>query len=243
MTIVTSVDLWVAIPMHYMGDEQKVAHVEFFNVHPQLIKSMNTNIPLIEHLLFCVTGSIAAANVPSIIQIIIDRHIAGHIHVALSRVAQRFVSQHTIAVLTGQPCITNLYARAKKGDPAHVRLANCCSTAIVVPTTANTLGKLAHGIIDNTVLMMLSIFEGRVLLVPAIHPAMYRKPFVHRNIQQLKEDGYFICGPVTGGFSMSERRRQLEIGAMPEPDVVVANLEYLIRYGKLPDSISPEEHQ
>jgi DNA-binding transcriptional ArsR family regulator len=64
---------------------------------------------------------------------------------------------------------------------------------------------------------------------------------VRRNIQQLRDDGYVVCEPVSG-FSMSERRRREEIGAIPEPDVIVANLEYLIRSGKMTDSSSAQEH-
>jgi hypothetical protein len=81
---------------------------------------------------------------------------------------------------------------------------------------------------------MLSVFEGHRILVPAVHPATSRKPSFERNLAQVREDGFMICGPVPG-YSMSENRRGPDVAAMPEPDTVATFIEYVAMTGMAPD--------
>lgn len=195
---------------------------------------------VVEHLLFCVCGSIAAAGVPAVIQSISERRLAQSIHIVLSPSARHFVGEHTLAALTGNQCILDPYEDVRLGRPTHVQLAKQCAAAIVAPATASTIAKLALGITDTVITMVLGVFSGPTLLVPALHPSLYRKAAVVRNIERAKSDGYFVYGPVTG-YSLSERERRNEAGAMPEAALVVACLEHLVRCGTLPSSVGSGE--
>jgi len=55
---------------------------------------------------------------------------------------------------------------------------------VVYPCTANTLGKLAHGIDDTPISTVLSVGFGSkipIIISLAMHQAMYENPAVARN--------------------------------------------------------------
>jgi len=185
-------------------------------------------------LLYCVTGSIAATMAPQILQMFLERHLFPSIRVALSRRAARFVSVEALAVLSKQPCILDLFADASQGRATHIELARKASAGLVAPASANTIAKLAGGIADDTITTLLSVFPAPIIVVPAIHPETARKPAFIRNIEQLRADGVLVCGPVHG-YSMSEGKRGLGLGAMPGPDVIAAFVEHVVLTGVPPD--------
>ncbi len=189
--------------------------------------------PAVDEILFCVSGSISAISVPMIILRMLDRRVAARVSVALSENGRRFVSEEALAVLSRQACIVDVHADAERGHPSHVELAHRCAVGIVIPATANLIAKLAHGIVDDTLSLVLSVFDKPVVIFPALHPTTLRKPAVKRNIQQLRDDGYIIFEPVDG-YSISEGRRGLGPGAIPDPDVVAAYLEHWLRFGEIP---------
>jgi phosphopantothenoylcysteine decarboxylase/phosphopantothenate--cysteine ligase len=185
-------------------------------------------------LLLCVTGSIAASGAISMLQLLVERAQFSRIHVALSCAALRFVREEPFAVLSRQRCITDIFADARAGRAIHVEVASTCQLAVVAPASGDVIAKLAHGIADDTVTSMLSVFEGPRILVPAVHPATSRKPSFERNLAQVREDGFIICGPVEG-YSISENRRGPDVAAMPAPDYVAAFVEYVATMGEAPD--------
>ncbi len=174
---------------------------------------------LIDGLLVCVGGSIAAAGIPLTVQTILEQRIADRVTIVLSEAAAEFVSPATLAVLAGAPCVTDVFAAARGGRAVHAELARTCELAAVAPATANLVGKLANGIVDCTVTTVLSVFPGPSVLFPAVHPATLRKPWFERNLAQLESDGHTVVGPVVG-LSVSEHARTSSAGAMPGPDDV-----------------------
>jgi phosphopantothenoylcysteine decarboxylase / phosphopantothenate---cysteine ligase len=211
---------------------------------PPVIGPSAARNPLVEGLLVCVGGSIAAAGVPRLLQILLERGTARGISIVLSERSGHFVAARTLAVLTGSPCVVDLFEDAEKGRATHVDLARKCQAAVVVPATANLVGKLANGIADCTVSTVLSVFGGPVVVVPAVHPTTAKKPSFLRNLAQLEADGYTILGPVDG-YSVSEGTRELGPGAMPGPEDVASFIERVLQdlppAGRCPRAATPEE--
>jgi phosphopantothenoylcysteine decarboxylase/phosphopantothenate--cysteine ligase len=185
-------------------------------------------------LLLCVTGSIGAATSAALLlQTLVERRIFKDIFVAISQCALKFVREEPFAVLSKRKCITDLFEEVVSGRVAHVEVARKCQIALIAPASANTIAKLAHGICDDTVTNMLSVFEGQRVIVPAVHPATSRKPSFERNMRQLQQDGFILCGPVPG-YSLSEDRRGPDVAAMPSPETTAAFVEYLAHTGEPP---------
>lgn len=188
-------------------------------------------------LLFCITGSIAATNSPLLLQLLLERRIFARIHVAISQNALRFIREEPFAVMSQQRCITDIYDDAAQGRTLHVHVSKACKYALVAPASGDFIGKLAHGIVDDTVTNLLSVFEGQLVVAPAIHPTTSRKPSFRRNLEQIQADGSLLCGPVKG-YSMSEGKRGSDLAAMPSPEFIAAYLEYLVVEGRPPDFAS-----
>ena len=185
-------------------------------------------------LLYCVSGSIAAAtNSVLLLQLLVERRLFEDIFVALSDAALKFVREEPFAVLAKRKCITDIFADAREGVAAHVTAANQCDLALVAPASADLIAKLANGICDDTITNMLSVFKGTCVLAPAAHPTTSRKPHFTRNLNQLVEDGYLLCGPVSG-YSMSEGRRAADVPAMPPPETIAAFIEHIVITGQPP---------
>ncbi len=185
-------------------------------------------------LLFCITGSIAATNSPLLLQMLLERRIFARIQVAISQNALRFVREEPFVVMSRQRCITDIFDDAAQGRPLHVHVSKACQYALVAPASGDFIGKLAHGIVDDTVTNLLSVFEGQLVIAPAIHPITSRKPSFQRNLEQVRADGALLCGPVKG-YSMSEGKRGSDLAAMPSPEFIAAYLEYLVMEGRPPD--------
>jgi phosphopantothenoylcysteine decarboxylase/phosphopantothenate--cysteine ligase len=170
----------------------------------------------------------------ALLRLLVERHRFAAIHVALTPSARRFVREEPFAVLARRPCLVDLFDEARAGRPAHVEVAHACDLALVAPASGDVVAKLAHGIADDAVTTVLSVFEGPCVLVPAVHPATSRKPAFARNLAQVEEDGYLLCGPVQG-YSISEDRRGANVAAMPDAEAIAAFVEHVVLTGRAPD--------
>ena len=69
--------------------------------------------------------------------------------------------------------------------PLHIALGEWADVFVIAPLTANTLGKLAHGLADNLLTNTVLASVCPVLLAPAMNTDMWQQPAVQRNWQQL----------------------------------------------------------
>lgn len=83
------------------------------------------------------------------------------------------------------------YFNYERGHVKHINVATEMDVALVAPATANTLGKIVHGITDNFLLEILRAMatEKQVFLALAMNTEMLRDPFTARNIDLLKSVG------------------------------------------------------
>ena len=110
-------------------------------------------ITLLENrrVVLAVTGSIACYKAVDLASKLTQAGAA--VDVILSEAAQRFVQPLTFQAVTGRPVYTSMW-HTGSGDGlpthiAHVGLAEDADLIAVIPATANTLFKLAHGAADT----------------------------------------------------------------------------------------------
>ncbi|CAD2076963.1 bifunctional phosphopantothenoylcysteine decarboxylase/phosphopantothenate--cysteine ligase CoaBC [Phocicoccus pinnipedialis] len=99
----------------------------------------------------------------------------------------------------------------KEEDPSvisHIHIGEWADVILVVPATANTIGKLANGIYDNMLLNVLAATNKPVIIAPAMNVFMLEQPPVQKNIEYLKsigyrfldsEVGFLACGYIAKG--------------------------------------------
>ena len=79
----------------------------------------------------------------------------------------------------------------------HIELGKRTDLFIVVPATANTIAKLAHGFADNMVTSTALALPSHIpkLLAPAMNTKMYDHPATQANLKTLETYGYQIISP------------------------------------------------
>lgn len=140
-----------------------------------------------KRILICVTGSIAAIEVPHLVREIL--RYSGDPIVVLSQEARRFVASDALTWCMDKEPITRI-----SGVSEHIKWiaepANKVDLCLICPATANTIGKLANGIVDGPVtLASLAAFGAKIpiLIIPAAHSVLLENPITKRNIDYLKK--------------------------------------------------------
>ncbi|MCX6267074.1 MAG: bifunctional phosphopantothenoylcysteine decarboxylase/phosphopantothenate--cysteine ligase CoaBC [Bacteroidetes bacterium] len=143
-----------------------------------------------------ITGSIAAYKIPFLVRLLVKEEV--DVRVIMTPAAKDFVTPLTMATLSQHPVVT-LPFKTENGDwNNHVELGQWADAMIFAPVTANTLGKMAHGIADNFVVTAYLSAKCPVFIAPAMDLDMYAHPSTQNNINILKSFGNFIIEPQIG---------------------------------------------
>ncbi|HVZ93542.1 MAG TPA: flavoprotein, partial [Phycisphaerales bacterium] len=98
--------------------------------------------------------------------------------------------------------------------------ARAAHLAVVAPCTMDCLAKLAHGLTDDVVTLILSAIDRSrtpVLLASSMNETMWNQPATRRNVTQLQADGYQFVGPEEGWQAC----RTSGAGRMAEPEAIL----------------------
>lgn len=142
-----------------------------------------------------VSGSIAAVEIPRIARELI-RHGA-EVWAVLTPEATRLLTPEAVEFATGHPPITQLTGAVEHVEhlgPGEHR----ADLLLLAPATANTLGKVAHGIDDTAVTTFASMALGEgvpVLVAPAMHAGMGKNPAVRESLERLQKFGVQLLSP------------------------------------------------
>src|SRR6202049_3573200 len=71
------------------------------------------------------------------------------VDVIMSERAEEFVRPLTFSTVSHRPVYTDLWESSGRAAETHIALGEEAELLVVIPATANTLAKLAHGIADN----------------------------------------------------------------------------------------------
>jgi phosphopantothenoylcysteine synthetase/decarboxylase len=182
-------------------------------------------------LVLGVTGSIAAAETPSLVRRLRDE-VSRDVHVILTRAARRFVSRRALSLYSDHPVLCDLFDRSGEMRVPHVELARRADLLLVAPATANTLAKCAHGLCDDLLSTTIVACRAPVVLAPNMNEAMWTSPVVRRNVALLRELGHRVVEP-TWGFEIADGLPTF--GAMPPFGDLVKALEGALREARRGD--------
>lgn len=153
-----------------------------------------------------ITGGIACYKA---VEIVNDLTKRGHnVDVIMTRNAQKFVTPLTFQTLSHNKVITDMFEKTDQMATAHISLAKKADLFLVVPATANIIGKIANGIADDMLTTTIMATKAQVLIAPAMNTVMWENPIVQDNISQLTsygykvldtDNGYLACGDTGSG--------------------------------------------
>ena len=127
-----------------------------------------------KNILLCITGSIAAYKACEIIRLL--RKEDAQVQVMLSKSAEQFIGIATLAALSNNKVITELFPKNPKGGMEHVNLSFEIDLILIAPATANIICKTANGIADDLISTTLSICEQPAIFAPAMNFKMWQNP-------------------------------------------------------------------
>ncbi|WP_204139433.1 bifunctional phosphopantothenoylcysteine decarboxylase/phosphopantothenate--cysteine ligase CoaBC [Halomicronema sp. CCY15110] len=140
--------------------------------------------------------------------------------------AQKFVTPLSLATLCRHPAYTDReFWAATHSRPLHIDLGESADLLVIAPLTANTLGKLAHGLADNLLTNTVLASTCPVLVVPAMNTDMWQQQTVQRNWQQLLTDPRYHAITPGAGRLACDRVGQ---GRMAEPSEILAVIDSLL---------------
>src|SRR5256714_8513905 len=116
----------------------------------------------------------------------------------MSERADEFVRPLTFSSLSHRPVYSDLWEPSGRAAETHIALAEQAELLVVVPATANTIAKLAHGIADNMLTAVALATRAPLLLAPAMYKDMYTHPATQANLELLRSRGAHIVEPAVG---------------------------------------------
>jgi phosphopantothenoylcysteine decarboxylase/phosphopantothenate--cysteine ligase len=143
-----------------------------------------------------VTGGIAAYKSSEFIRLLVKRE--AQVHVVMTQNAQEFITPLTFQTLSGNPVITQPLALFENGEIGHIALADLAELIVILPATANIIGKIANGIADDFLSTMVMASKAPVLFVPSMNVNMWENKALQKNVQTLLERGYYFMDPGEG---------------------------------------------
>ena len=168
-----------------------------------------------------VTGGIAAYKALLFVRLLIKE--GAQVKVAMTQSACQFVSPLTFQVLTKEKVMVDTFDENDPSVVQHIHFADWTELAIVIPATANTIAKIAHGIADNFVTSAFLATTAPKVIVPAMNEHMWENPATLRNCVQLQKDGVSIIEPAEGFLAEGYSGK----GRLPEPEDVLQQIKEL----------------
>lgn len=181
-----------------------------------------------KRILLGITGSIAAYKAVYLASNLTKS--GAEVDVILTKAAQKFITPLSFQSVTGRRAYVDQDLWSSQGHVLHIGLGKAAKLYAIVPITANSIAKLAHGIGDN--LLSLTALAARcpILIAPAMDGGMYLHPANQKNLEILRDRDAFVAGPVEGHLASGLNG----IGRMLEPEEIFGYIrQALAQHGPL----------
>ncbi|OKL47690.1 hypothetical protein BSR28_04160 [Boudabousia liubingyangii] len=168
-----------------------------------------------------VSGGIAAFKAVTVVRLL--KKAGYDVHVVPTANALRMVGAATWEAVSGHPVTVDPFTGA--ADSLHVNLGKQADAVILVPATANLIGKISNGIADDMLTTTFLTATCPVFICPAMHTQMWQAPAVKENVAKLRARGYHFIGPVSGDLTSGDSGE----GRLAEPEEIFARFESQFR--------------
>src|SRR5206468_853199 len=137
--------------------------------------------------------------------------------VVMTKEATKFIAPLTFEALSGRKVRTEIFELADPGDTQHIGLTERADLMLIAPATNNTLAKIAAGLCDDLVSLMVAASACPVVFAPAMNHRMWDHPIAQENYAKLASLGYRFIGPETGWLAC----RNVGAGRLSDPQKII----------------------
>ncbi|HIJ78029.1 MAG: bifunctional phosphopantothenoylcysteine decarboxylase/phosphopantothenate--cysteine ligase CoaBC [Desulfobulbaceae bacterium] len=153
-------------------------------------------------ILLGITGSISAYKAADWVRAL--RKEGGTVTVVMTESATKFISPLTMAALSGNRVYHHMFKDDEPEKIPHINLAREHDLNLIAPATAQTIGRLAHGLTDDLLSAIILASSAPTVVCPAMNSKMYLHPATQTNIATLKTYGYHLVDPDNGTMACGE---------------------------------------
>jgi len=146
-----------------------------------------------------ITGGIAAYKTAELVRELTKK--GANTHVVMTKNAMEFVTPLTFQTISGNPVIHEMFELFRGSKIGHIALSDIADQMVIVPATANIIGKIANGIADDFLTTMAMATTVPILFVPSMNTKMWESKMVQMNIEKLKDAGYDFLEPGVGDLA------------------------------------------
>lgn len=183
-------------------------------------------------LIVAVCGGIAAYKVADVVSKLVQ--LGAGVTVAMTAEAQKFITPLTFEALSGRPVRTGTFDLVETSDPQHIGLTEHADLMLVAPATNNVIAKVANGLCDDLVSLMVCAAACPVVFAPAMNSRMWEHPVARENFGKLARIGYRFIGPESGWLAC----RNVGVGRMSDPAKIVEEVtRMLTEPGAMPSPV------
>ena len=140
-----------------------------------------------------------------------------------------FVGAATWQALSGRPVASHVWENTH--EVAHISIAERTDFFLIAPATADLIARIAAGRADDLLTNLVLASDAPIMIVPAMHPQMWKDAATVANVETLRARGYVVMEPEVGRLTGSDsgQGRFPEVSSIIERfDVITGNLRDLI---------------
>jgi phosphopantothenoylcysteine decarboxylase/phosphopantothenate--cysteine ligase len=169
-----------------------------------------------------VCGGIATYKVADLVSKLVQA--GAGVTVVMTAAAQKFVTPLTFEALSGRPVRTDTFSLVESSDPQHISITERADVMLIAPATSNMIAKVAHGLCDDLVSLMICAAACPVVFAPAMNNRMWANPIAQENVARLTKLGYRFLGPEEGWLAC----RNVGPGRLREPAQLLEDVRAML---------------
>ncbi|WP_027088720.1 bifunctional phosphopantothenoylcysteine decarboxylase/phosphopantothenate--cysteine ligase CoaBC [Thomasclavelia saccharogumia] len=168
-----------------------------------------------------ISGSIAAYKACELVRALKKKEY--DVEVIMTNNATKFISPLTLGALINKPVLIDDFDD-NGYEIKHISYAKKADCFVIVPATANIIGKIANGICDDVLTSSFIAATCPKLIAPAMNVNMYDNLATQRNIERCKTYGIKFVEPGYGLLACGDTGR----GKLADLNQIVAMIEYCL---------------
>ena len=173
-------------------------------------------------ILLGVGGGIAAYKSCDLLRRLLDQ--GSKVTVVPTPSSLNFVGKATWEALSGRAVTTEVFESVE--EVRHISLAKNSDFIVIAPATADLIARLAAGRADDLLTNVVLASTSEILLVPAMHPAMWSNPATTANISVLRDRGFHIMEPATGALTSGDVGK----GRLPDTTEIIDEINSILAF-------------
>jgi len=180
-----------------------------------------------KNIVLGVCGSIAAYKSAMLVRLLVKA--GANVQVVLTPDATNFITPLTLSTLSKNP-VYHTYFEPETGEwNNHVEIALWADFILIAPASANTIAKMANGLVDNLLTAVYLSAKCPVYFAPAMDLDMWKHEATQLNIATLQSFGNILIAPASGELASGLHGE----GRLAEPEEIAAFISAEIKK-KLP---------